>query len=437
MRRLPRVLLVLVPAALSFLVAPSAGARVLHLKFPRMVVPPHSDREACNFVRLPRKTSMDISGTVIVNKGGGNGFVSHHFLMWAYQGKNSAAFPMGNELQNGEACLDFGPSDRDNRLLIAGSQSVRQKEVLPPGLAQRLDPVDENGKPIIGIILNSHWINSSDRPRNASVKITVFPARGKTKRFVQPIFDVIANGFLKVQPGTENTTNFAWGPNPAAPACGTPGGSPLGGGCVPRGPACVVMLTAHMHKRGRTFDIDFLDGTNPARNVFHTASYTDPGIKLFDGKPGNPPPLLIVPGQKLKYTCRHDNGATGDPPDPAVKLGCQEVVPEEGRPCAADTDCGTRAVCANGACTNVPGRSSIEALIAHEGFSGAAKRCATGTDCPATDTAFPNRQFTGKCVPANLVFGFTSDDDMCIMPGAYYDAIPNAPAGQECNLGLL
>src|SRR5207249_2711663 len=174
-------------AAMLLVLAPPAGAKILNLRFPRFTVPPHSDREVCNFVRLPGNKPMDIAGTIIRNVGGREGFVSHHFLMWAYQGKNAAAFPARGQLQNGEACLDFGPTDRENRLLIAGSQSVLQKQVLSAGLAQRLDPVDENGKPIIGLILNSHWINSSDSPHNASVKIKVFPARGKPKRFIQPI----------------------------------------------------------------------------------------------------------------------------------------------------------------------------------------------------------------------------------------------------------
>src|SRR5437016_427244 len=91
-----------VSAALLLLASP-ATARVLTLKFPRFVVPPHTDREVCNFVRLPGKKPMDIAGTIIHNVGGAQGFVSHHFLMWAYQGANAAAFPERGEIQNGEA----------------------------------------------------------------------------------------------------------------------------------------------------------------------------------------------------------------------------------------------------------------------------------------------------------------------------------------------
>ena len=51
-----------------------------------------------------------------------------------------------------------------------------------------------------------------------------------------------------------------------------------------------------------------------------------------------------------------------------------------------------------------------------------------------TDPSYPGRTFTGNCVKANLVFGFTSEDDMCILPGYYYDADIDAAPGQECVL---
>jgi hypothetical protein len=175
----------------GFGTAPHAFARgkTLNLKFPRIEVPPHSDSEKCIFVRLPRGTPIETGGTLIVNKGVKKGFVSHHFLMWAYQGTHAAAFPTDPTPVPGEACLDFGPADRDQRLLIAGSQSVVSRQMIPPGTAQQIDPVDNAGKPVVGLILNTHWINSTDTPHFASVKIKLYPARGKkVKRFVQPIF---------------------------------------------------------------------------------------------------------------------------------------------------------------------------------------------------------------------------------------------------------
>jgi len=37
-------------------------------------------------------------------------------------------------------------------------------------------------------------------------------------------------------------------------------GGSLGGGAFPNGPACVVALTSHMHKRGALFTIEFFNG---------------------------------------------------------------------------------------------------------------------------------------------------------------------------------
>src|SRR5205814_545882 len=85
-----------------------------------------------------------------------------------------------------------------------------------------------------------------------------------------------------------------------------------------------------------------------------------------------------------------------------------------------------------------PGRSILDQFAARKNITGgAAKRCTQAgpdaAECPASDPAFPDRTFTGNCVEANLVFGFTSDDDMCILPGAYYDWDPV----NGCDLGPL
>ena len=119
---------------------------------------------------------------------------------------------------------------------------------------------------------------------------------------------------------------------------------------------------------------------------------------------------LVATGEVLEYQCTHDNKTN-------TKLGCEE------QPGVA------------------PGESVINRLT-HGGdfthFNGAAKNCTQqgpdAAECPATDPNYPGRTFTGNCVPANLVFGFTSEDDMCILPGYYYDADPNAAPGQECTL---
>jgi hypothetical protein len=305
--------------------------------------------------------------------------------------------------------------------------------MVPPGAAQQIDPVQESGKPVVGLILNSHWINSSDSPHSAAVKIKLYPARGKRiKRFVQPLFEVVANAYLNVPPSSERQTGADW----PTPRFFQQVGGGLAGGRNPDGDACVVMLTAHMHKRGKLFTIDFFDGTNAEpKNLFNATDYSDPGILLLNGRGRNPQPLLVKPGQRLHYNCTHDNGMAKP-----MKYGCEEHVPEEGRACGGAVGCGSRGTCVEGVCKSVPGRSVVQAFFDREpgrGLDGSAKRCTTDADCPASDPDFPARNFTGRCVPANLVFGFNSDDDMCIMPGAYFDANPNAPAGKECDLSLM
>ena len=37
------------------------------------------------------------------------------------------------------------------------------------------------------------------------------------------------------------------------------------------------------------------------------------------------------------------------------------------------------------------------------------------------------------CVPANLVFGPLSDDNMCILTATVYDPIPGAPPETACD----
>jgi hypothetical protein len=397
--------------------APSGEAARRHrpivLKTPPMVVPPGSDREVCSFVRLSKKKAMQLGGELVVNIGNRPGFTSHHFLIWAYTGTHVDEFPAQGQIQDGEACLEFGPSDREQRVLIAGSQSPRLLQKLPRGVAQEMPLVqDGSGKEIVGLILNTHWINSTDKPQRSRVKVKLLPARGTVTRLMKPIFEVTANAFIKVPPDGERAISdnqvarslSAWRP-------GFPGFSDgaLAGGSVPEGGACVVMLTAHMHKRGKRFTIDLAHADGSAERVFETTSYSDPGQKVFNGQGPNPPPMLVKVGEALRYDCLHDNGST----DPAeVKLGCEEQ--------AGVT----------------PGKSIFDLIAAGGGIrlSGAARRCHSDADCTPTDPAYPGRTFTGRCVPANLVFGFTSDDDMCILPGAYYDADPNAAPGHECDL---
>ena len=90
-----------------------------------------------------------------------------------------------------------------------------------------------------------------------------------------------------------------------------------------------------------------------------------------------PAPVTIDDSVDLIF---HDNGVTRP-----VRLGCEE---EPGVP---------------------PGKSVLEVLGA---LDGASRYCETDADCADFGTE--------RCVPANLVFGYLAEDDMCILPGLYY-----------------
>ncbi len=89
----------------------------------------------------------------------------------------------------------------------------------------------------------------------------------------------------------------------------------------------------------------------------------------------------------LTYTCVHDNGVKRP-----VRLGCEEVA-------------GT-----------IPGKSILDLAGRRD---GAARVCHSDADCVGHGT--------GRCVPANLVFGYLAEDEMCILPGLYYPCPGDAP----------
>ena len=388
--------------------SPAFAARAIRVRIPPFVVPPHSDREVCSFVPVPADAPFNFQRSVVVNVGGNRHLTTHHFLAWFYRGQDVDAFPPRGQIADNTGCIEFGPTDTNERTVITLAQAPKVRTSLGDGLAQRLEPaVTRSGSKVLGIILNSHWINSGDRPRRASARLTMVAAKRHTvRRFVQPIFDITANGRLFVKPFDANdptagaaSVHAYWGPGAVHLSTG------LSGGSVPPATttACVVSVTSHMHKRGVLFAIDLVKGpVNPLGfgpqteqvllpDILRTTQYTDPPlVPLMKDGAGMP----VHPGEYLRYTCTHENGEGTVP----VKMGCEETA------------------------GMAPGDAVATLLSRHLSLDeasrqAAARRCTSDVDCAGFGTE--------RCVPANLVFGFTSDDDMCIMPGGYYDADAN------------
>ena len=380
--------------------ATAAGPRPITLRFPRFDVPPNTDREVCTFVRVPMEHAYDLAGQVIASVGvhPAAGNTSHHFLIWAYTGTAIDGFaPVEGKIVDSTGCLDLAP-DASQRLMLGGIQTPRGAGHYPKGLALRMEPVPSASGPAVGFIMNSHWINNSAKTVHGAVRVKLLPARGAVKKYVKPIFEVVANAFIDVPPGEVRTSGWKWQPGGHDLASG------LGGSEVPQGPACVLSLTGHMHKWGTLFSADLIDAGGARTPLLEFARYDHPPLRQF--LPG----LLVNVGDRIEYACTHDNGVGNEP-----RLGCEE---EPGV---------------------TPGLSIMAALQAGRGIgSNPAKRCAQpGVDavaCPATDPGHPGRSFTGLCVPARQVFGFTSHDEMCILPGTYYDADTTAAPGHECDV---
>jgi hypothetical protein len=390
------VLALLLATALLPLAAPGAALarhRPMSARTPTFEVSARRNREVCTFVPLPAGHAMDVGEVVIANHGANEHFTSHHVILYGYTGRLETLSRYRGQVVDDTACLNLGTGDPALLHLIATSQSLTSKQRMPHGTALRLEPGVLDGRHVIGLVINSHWINSSDETQRARVKVKLIPARGRTVKPLQPIFEVVANAFLDVPPGEVRQVGWNWGP-------GLPSfGANLGGSANPTGPACVTMLIGHMHRRGTLFTADLVDAAGHGTELYRNERYSDPPALPLD------PPLLVSVGESISYQCTHDNAT-----DP--KLGCEE------QPGV------------------VPGRSIMETL---PNFLGeAAKSCsAAGPDpeeCPPSDPRYPDRTFTGNCVQANLVFGFTSEDDMCILPGYFYPAALDAAPGHECDL---
>ena len=390
-------------AVVATLAAPALARRSYTVRVPKFEVPAARNREICVFVPLKSKKALDIGEVRIINQGGTPLFATHHLIVYAYHGSlDSVAGIEGKDIDD-TACLNFGSGKPSDLQIVATSQGPDTRWVTPTGTALEMQPTTgSSGKKVVGLVLNSHWINGDSVPHMARAKVTLVTRKAKeVKRQLKPIFEVVANGFIHVPPGEIKTVDWTWGPTPP----GHPNfGAILGGSSPPTGDACVTMLTSHMHKRGILFTTTLIDKAGNRTLLESNKVYTDPPSRLYA------PPMLVTAGEVLEYQCTHDNKTN-------TKLGCEE------QPGVT------------------PGESVID-LLTHGGDfthpTGAAKNCTQqgpdAAECPATDPQYPGRTFTGNCVPANLVFGFTSEDDMCILPGYYYDADPSAPAGQECTL---
>jgi hypothetical protein len=146
------------------------------------------------------------------------------------------------------------------------------------------------------------------------------------------------------------------------------------------GPACFYALSSHAHRRNLGFKIWTSDPTNGGALTDEQAWESTTGRIYYNTDWDHPetyeptPRLLMQFGDKLWFQCQWDNGGL----NPAnITRRC---------PSSAEPSCDSGVV------------------------------CVTNADCgPGT---------FGYCQDCELDFGFLAEDEMCFMPGQYYDAEP-------------
>ena len=396
-----RAVQLLPAAALVFLVGARAEAKgkTVTLTIGPFPIEAKRDREVCRAVHVANVPGMEVLSYEVRSRSFRHGAVgTHHFVAYGYRGAHSADFP--STLADDAGCNGFGPADFfSSRVSLAGSGGESRKGnwlvtagATPAGLSQPLpNPSDTPSDAVI--VLNSHYFNVSPRPARGFVRLKLHlgPA-DPHKRAIRQVLAIDACRTIDVPPdgmGTETATWQADGQLNFATE----------GGANPAGDVCLLYVTGHMHKRGARFTLDYLQqGRDPERRLDYT-DYVHPAVDYYYRG-------LLLPAftaengwPQFRYTCEHANGTNGK----ELKMGCEE----------------TAGV--------VPGVAWVEAeqrglsvLESHARPCGDnAVNCTSGT--------------TGRCVPANLVFGPLSDDDMCILVAAAFDPVPGLPPEQACD----
>jgi len=378
-----------------------AGGYQAHL--PPFVLGDRPEIEGCKLVRLDNPEEVFVGKWELAMYEG-----SHHFILRAFDcrdrdgnGVNDCDEPDFDSRYPSDfrPCEDFGENWGLDWGFVAGaqtSQAVIDYQTAQTGVAFQLHPHQP-------VLLNAHYTNPySDTIGEVWVNITPVDPTSVRHR-ARLLFELLANAFIKVAPGTRtDTAEYLSCAFIEDPFC------TLSEEALPESEYfALIGISSHMHKRSTKFIADLErngarfsrgadDMTDPddgTRHLYVSTQYNDPVNMLFW------PPLIVQRGEKLTYQCFHDNGINRP-----VRLGC------EGEPGKA------------------PGRSILDQLLSGSDpfeqssrfvLGGASRLCRTDADCAGFGT--------GRCVPANLVFGWLAVDDMCVLPGIYYPC-PGDPA---------
>jgi hypothetical protein len=322
---------------------------------------------------------------------------SHHLLVYAYFGEHPDDFAEGFFPCTAGQCHDPDdcPEDSRSQIPIGGTQVAGTSYVVnyPEGVG--IPVLSDNMVIIVNMHYTDPFLPAQDIYGEAWLNF-YFHQPGEFKALLDGIFAINYRD-LVIEPYQTRTISSIWEPSGL-----------LSGGSTD---AAVFQLFGHMHKRGNTFQIDYVrDGAcsisgdlcgrdsdcackpwqrtcEPGQTCIRGPNAEDTQLYFtdhWDHAPvvEYPPPWLRVDAdQGLRWSCKMTNGVQGDPNHPP------KVCHEGCRACGWQDDTRT--------CYFTRGRDL--------GFE-------------ATPRTFQEGQ------PMPLVFGDLADDDMCNMLGYFITA---------------
>jgi hypothetical protein len=389
-----------------------AGEKVLKLKLGPFKIEAERDREVCQAVEVEGVAGMEVARWEAKSRLSNRGETgSHHLVLYGYNGTDSTQF--STELVDDSAgCAGFGPPDFfKNRVFLSGSggETALGKWAVTsasfPGDLAQVMPASKDDPADSWLVINSHYFNDSSKAAKGLVKLKLWlRPLDPRRRVIRQVIHTDASAGIMLPPGAKSDPAN----NPITAALRADGAVNYAteGGHNPAGDVCIFNLATHMHKRGTRFLIEYAENGTVETTLdwpdwLHAGLVLLPSLGPIASSPNERYAALLRAYTaengfpELRYTCEMANGVD----DREMKYGCEETP---------------------GVAPGTPWDGI------GEGYTHAKPCGKDGINC------------AGKpCVPANLVFGPLSDDDMCVLTATVYDPLPGAPPEEACRFQTL
>lgn len=238
--------------------APPAHGFQIHL--PPFTVDPHSEREIYFMKRAPNTKDVYVTKFEVAMRDN-----SHHFILY----RNTAPAPPPEGVVR-----EFNPEMTDflHLSFMLGSQEAMFSYQLPEGVGVRL-PAHA------ALDMNSHYVNAGSAPILGEAYINIHTQDEPPARLAQSF--LFSDNDLFLPP--HQTTTYKGRIEPYQTA------------------TQLLMLTSHMHKRGKLFRIYKDGGMDDGKLLYESSHWNAPKVVTFD------PPLQLNKGETLRYEVTYEN----------------------------------------------------------------------------------------------------------------------------------